>query len=33
MKELIWKVAIHITLAFSGVLFALMDRIGGKPLH
>jgi uncharacterized protein (TIGR00645 family) len=32
-QELIWKVAIHITLVVSGVLFALMDRIGGKASH
>lgn len=32
-QELIWKVAIHITLVVSGVLFALMDRIGGKVSH
>ncbi len=29
-EEIMWKVAIHITLVVSGVLFALMDRIGGK---
>jgi len=29
-EELLWKVAIHVTLVVSGVLFALMDRIGGK---
>jgi len=29
-EEIMWKVAIHITLVISGVLFALMDRIGGK---
>ena len=27
---LLWKVVIHVTLVLSGVLFALMDRIGGK---
>jgi len=32
-QELIWKVSIHITLVVSGVLFALMDRIGGKTPH
>ncbi|HID46768.1 MAG TPA: TIGR00645 family protein [Chromatiaceae bacterium] len=32
-QELIWKVAIHITLVVSGVLFALMDRIGGNTPH
>lgn len=32
-QELIWKVAIHITLVVSGVLFALMDRIGGNRPH
>jgi uncharacterized protein (TIGR00645 family) len=29
-EEIMWKVAIHFTLVISGVLFALMDRIGGK---
>ena len=29
-QELLWKVIIHFTLVVSGVLFALMDRIGGK---
>lgn len=30
--ELIWVVIIHLTLVFSGVMFALMDRIAGiKP--
>jgi len=24
---LAWKVGIHVTLVFSGVMFALMDRI------
>jgi len=28
--QILWKVAIHVTLVLSGVLFALMDRIGGK---
>ncbi len=32
-QELIWKVSIHITLVVSGVLFALMGRIGGKTPH
>ena len=27
--ELIWVVVIHLTLVFSGVMFALMDRIAG----
>lgn len=27
--ELMWVVIIHLTLVFSGVLFALMDRIAG----
>ncbi len=27
--ELAWAVGIHITLVFSGVMFALMDRISG----
>lgn len=29
-EEIQWKVIIHVTLVLSGVLFALMDRIGGK---
>ncbi len=29
-EELKWKVIIHVTLVVSGVLFAAMDRIGGK---
>ena len=32
-QELLWKVVIHATLVISGVLFALMDRIGGKTPH
>ncbi len=28
-KSLLWKLAIHVTLVVSGVLFALMDRIAG----
>ena len=28
--ELIWAVGIHLTLVFSGVMFALMDRISGS---
>lgn len=32
-QELIWKVVIHAALVISGVLFALMDRIGGKTPH
>ncbi len=31
--ELLWKVIIHVTLVISGVLFASMDRIGGKHHH
>ena len=27
--ELMWAVIIHVTLVFSGVMFALMDRISG----
>ena len=26
-EQLAWKVGIHVTLVFSGVMFALMDRI------
>jgi len=28
-RELMWVVIIHLTLVFSGVMFALMDRIAG----
>lgn len=28
-----WKVIIHIVLVFSGVLFALMDRLSGEEGH
>ena len=28
--ELSWAVGIHLTLVFSGVMFALMDRISGS---
>jgi uncharacterized protein (TIGR00645 family) len=27
--DLMWVVIIHLTLVFSGVMFALMDRIAG----
>ncbi|MDH4229306.1 MAG: TIGR00645 family protein [Nitrospirota bacterium] len=27
-NQLAWKVGIHLTLVFSGVMFALMDRLG-----
>ncbi len=31
-KQLAWKVGLHLTFVFSGVLFALMDRLtAGKP--
>jgi uncharacterized membrane protein YqhA len=32
-EQLAWLVGIHLTLVFSGVMFALMDRIsvGGSP--
>lgn len=29
-EELAWKVGLHMTFVVSGVLFALMDRLGGK---
>ncbi len=32
-QELAWKVGIHMALVVSGVLFALMDRIGGSNRH
>jgi uncharacterized protein (TIGR00645 family) len=28
-EEMAWKVGIHLTFVFSGVMFALMDRLGG----
>lgn len=28
-EQLGWKVGIHLTFVFSGVMFALMDRLGG----
>lgn len=28
-KDLAWKVGIHVVLVFSGVMFAVMDRISG----
>jgi len=27
-EHLVWKVGIHLTFVFSGIGFALMDRIG-----
>lgn len=29
-EQLAWKVGIHMTFVVSGVLFALMDKLGGK---
>ena len=29
-RHLAWMVGIHVTFLFSGVLYALMDRLGGK---
>jgi len=31
--DLMWVVIIHLTLVFSGVMFALMDRISGGSHH
>lgn len=32
-QALAWKVAIHVVLVVSGVLFALMDKIAGQAKH
>ncbi len=32
-RDLMWVVIIHLTLVFSGVMFALMDRISGGGHH
>lgn len=33
-EQLAWKVGIHLTLVFSGVMFAVMDRVaGGTAKH
>ena len=32
-EQLAWKVGIHITFVISGVLFALMDRLGSWKSH
>ncbi|MCL1825215.1 MAG: TIGR00645 family protein [Betaproteobacteria bacterium] len=29
-RHLIWMVAIHVTFLFSGIFYAVMDRLGGK---
>ena len=31
-EQLLWKVAIHLTFVFSGVMFALMDRLIGHQI-
>ncbi|MBI5451496.1 MAG: TIGR00645 family protein [Gammaproteobacteria bacterium] len=30
-RQLAWKVGIHVTFVFSGVMFAVMDKISAKP--
>lgn len=30
-EDLAWKIGLHMTFVVSGVLFAIMDRIGHKP--
>ena len=32
-EQLAWKVAIHVTFVFSGLMFAIMDRLGGPKTH
>lgn len=32
-EELAWKVGIHVTFVFSGLMFALMDWLGGPKKH
>jgi uncharacterized membrane protein YqhA len=29
-EQLAWKVGIHLTFVFSGVMFVVMDRLGEK---
>lgn len=32
-EQLAWKVGIHVTFVFSGVMFAVMDWLGGPKKH
>ncbi len=32
-EQLAWKVAIHVTFVFSGLMFAIMDWLGGPRKH
>jgi uncharacterized membrane protein YqhA len=32
-EQLAWKVGIHVTFVFSGVMFAIMDWLGGPKKH
>lgn len=32
-EQLAWKVGIHVTFVFSGLMFAIMDRLGGPKKH
>jgi len=32
-EQLAWKVGIHVTFVFSGLMFAVMDRLGGPKKH
>ena len=32
-EQLAWKVGIHVTFVFSGLVFAIMDRLGGPKKH
>ncbi len=32
-EQLAWKVAIHVTFLFSGLMFAIMDWLGGPRKH
>lgn len=32
-EQMAWKVGIHVTFVFTGVMFALTDRLGGAKKH
>jgi len=32
-RQMAWKVGVHITFVFSGLIFAIMDKIGEKKDH
>ena len=32
-EQLAWKVGIHVTFVFSGLMFAIMDWLGGPKKH